>query len=154
MVTQRGDEPLPGGNLDARHYRAVHRHLFQDVYEWAGQFRTIRISKDESMFCYPENIPLQLDALFAQLAADDYLSDLGREGFSARGAHFLSELNAIHAFREGNGRTQMTFFAMLADMARHPLDLSRLRPEGFLNAMVAAFNGSERSLADQIRGLL
>jgi len=49
-TAQRSDEPLPRGVLSVRHYRAVHHHLFQDVYAWAGKFRTVRLSKDESAF--------------------------------------------------------------------------------------------------------
>jgi cell filamentation protein len=52
----RSDEEAPGGNLDFTHFKAIHHHLFQDVYDWAGEIRTVRMSKDSSMFCYPENI--------------------------------------------------------------------------------------------------
>jgi cell filamentation protein len=55
-TTQRADEPLPLGRLSVRHYYAVHRHLFQDVYAWAGRPRTVRLGKAGSAFCYPEHI--------------------------------------------------------------------------------------------------
>lgn len=153
-VTQRGTELSPAGRFTPTHFRAVHRHLFQDVYPWAGRYRTIRISKGASMFCYPENIAAQLRTLFAWLAGQDRLSGRNADDFAEAGAHLLSELNAIHAFREGNGRAQMVFFAMLADRAGHPLDLTRLEPEPFLDAMIAAFNGDEGALATQIRSLI
>jgi len=51
MAAQHADEPLPVGRLSVRHYCGIHRHLFQDVYAWAGRFRTVRISKAGSMFC-------------------------------------------------------------------------------------------------------
>ena len=66
--------------------------------------------------------------------------------FSAKAAHFLAELNAIHAFREGNGRAQLSFFAMLADHAGHPLDLDRLEAKEMLEAMIASFGGNEQKL--------
>ena len=53
ITSQRAEEPLPSGRLNASHYRAIHRHLFQDVYRWAGRYRTVRIAKGDSMFCYP-----------------------------------------------------------------------------------------------------
>ena len=56
ISSARAEEPLPDGNLDFAHYCAIHRHLFQDVYEWAGQPRTVRISKGGNPFCFPENI--------------------------------------------------------------------------------------------------
>ena len=68
-------------------------------------------------------------------------------------AHFLS-LNVIHAFREGNGRTQLTFFAMLADNAGHPLDLDKLDPQVMLGAMIESFDGDEKKLARVIRSLI
>jgi cell filamentation protein len=153
-VTQRGAEPLPAGRFTPAHFRAVHRHLFQDIYRWAGRYRTVRISKGGSAFCYPEHIRTQLRMLFAWLHDRDRFANLGAYDFAGQGAHFLSELNAIHAFREGNGRTQMAFFAMLADRAGHPLDLERLQPEPFLAAMIAAFKADERDLAAQIRSLI
>ena len=60
----RADEEFPYGRLDYPHYMALHHHLFQDVYEWAGQVRTIRIGKGCNWFCYPEYIDQQLKAVF------------------------------------------------------------------------------------------
>ena len=62
LTIARADEPLPHGALDRAHYCAIHRHFFQDIYPWAGQVRTVRISKGSSHFCYPEYIEAQLQA--------------------------------------------------------------------------------------------
>jgi cell filamentation protein len=147
ISSARADEPLPTGILDFNHYKVVHRHLFQDVYDWAGQARTVRISKGGNPFCFPENIDAQATKLFDELRTADYLQNLTAQNFSAEAAHFLAELNAIHAFREGNGRSQLTFFAMLADHAGHPLNLDKLEAEEMLEAMIASFGGDERKLA-------
>ena len=154
ISSARAEEPLPEGVLDFSHYRAVHHHLFQDVYDWAGQLRTVRISKGGNPFCFPENIEDQAVRLFDDLRAADYLRHLDAQAFSARAAHFLSELNAIHAFREGNGRSQLTFFALLADHAGHPLNLDNLEAGEMLEAMIASFGGDERKLAVVIEGLV
>ena len=69
MTTQRSDEPLPEGSLDVAHYCAIHRHLFQDIYPWAGEVRTVRMSKENSTFCYPEHIEQEMGTLFADLIA-------------------------------------------------------------------------------------
>lgn len=69
-------------------------------------------------------------------------------------ARFLSELNAIHPFREGNGRAQNTFLALVADQAGHPLDLDRLNPDAMLAAMIASFNADEGPLTAVIRQLI
>lgn len=150
FTAQRADEPLPTGNLSVTQYRAVHHHLFQDVYEWAGKFRTVRISKDGSAFCYPENIAREMKRLFSALRKKNGLKKLSREEFASEAASFLSTLNAIHPFREGNGRTQVTFLALVAERAGHPLDLQMLEPESFLAAMVASFKGNDVPLQRQI----
>lgn len=153
-VLLRADEPLPAGRFSPWHYRSVHRHLFQDVYTWAGRYRTVRISKGASAFCYPENIRHQMTALFNWLHQYDAFGGTADTDFCELGAHFLGELNAIHPFREGNGRTQMVFFAMLAAGAGHPLQLDRIEPEPFLAAMIEAFQGRESALAGQLWRLI
>ncbi|SRR6266550_1219556 len=154
MTAQRADEPLPMGGLDCEHYRSIHRHLFQDIFDWAGEFRTVRVSKGNNMFCYPENIATQMRGLFEQLAVDEQYRDLTPESFAEKAAHFFAELNAIHSFREGNGRTQNVFLSVLADRAGHPVDFKRLNPPDMLKAMIASFAGDERPLASVILQLM
>lgn len=154
IVRQRSLEPLPRGNLSVSHYRSIHRHLFQDVYRWAGRFRTVRTHKGNSTFCYPEHIAGQMAALFADLRLAAFFSGLAADDFATRAAHFLAELNAIHPFREGNGPTQLAFMGLLGARAGHALAFERLMPEEFLGAMIESFGGSEQSLADQLRRLL
>jgi cell filamentation protein len=154
ITTQRADEPLPAGELDCDHYRAIHRHLFQDVFDWAGEFRNVRITKGASTFCYPERIEAQMRALFGQLAADNHYCDLEPDRFASKAAHFMAELNAIHPFREGNGRAQNVLLTLLADRAGHPLDFERLDPSDMMAAMIASFGGDEESLADLILRLM
>ena len=78
------------------------------------------------------------------------MEELPAKEFAQKAAHFLAELNAIHAFREGNGRTQLTFFALLADRAGQTLDLEKLDPD----AMIASFDGDESELTAVINGLI
>jgi cell filamentation protein len=154
MVKLRQKEPLPKGKLSYSHYRAIHRHLFQDVYGWAGRLRRVRITKGNSTFCYPENISREMKKLFAWLDAENYFRDLDSETFAARVTHFLAELNAIHPFREGNGRTQNIFLTILADRAGHPLDFERLNPPDMMQAMIASFGGDEKPLENLILVLM
>lgn len=153
IVAQRSDEPVTG-RLDVHHYKSIHRHLFQDVYDWAGECRSVRLSKDKSMFCYPENISREMDRVFRELKSGNFLRGRSDENFAAGAAHFLAELNAIHPFREGNGRTQNYFLAVVGNQADHPLDLAALNPDEFLSAMIRSFNGNEHPLAQQILRLL
>lgn len=147
MTTLRADEPLPEGRFGTAHYRAVHRHLFQDVYSWAGRYRTVRTAKGGNWFCFPEHIPQQMDRLFAQLRSDDFLASDNFDDIVQRAALFLAELNAIHPFREGNGRAQLAFLHLLSVRAGHPLDFARLAPTMFLQAMIASFGGDTEPLA-------
>jgi cell filamentation protein len=153
-VAQRALEPLPRGKFDARHYRAIHRHLFGDVYRWAGKYRTVRMTKGASPFCFPEYIAEEMQSLFGSLAQARFLAELSVDDFAVQAANFLAELNAIHPFREGNGRTQVSFMALLSVRAGRPLVVERLVPSEFLAAMIESFVGSKQPLADQLRSLV
>lgn len=153
-TTQRADEPLPAGRLSVAHYRAIHHHLFQDIYPWAGKFRSVRLSKEGNAFCYPEHVTREMRRLFDELRRERFFRGLTKEVFAQKAARFLATLNAIHPFREGNGRTQTSFLALLAAQAGHSLALERLVPETFLAAMIASFGGSEAPLTIEIRRLL
>ncbi len=154
FAARRSAEPLPTGALSYTYYRKLHRHLFQDVYSWAGRIRSVRIWKDGSSFCYPENIAREMRRLFSGLAEENCFCDLLPGDFAAKAAHLMADLNAIHPFREGNGRTQNVFLPILADRAGHPLDLERLEPPRLLAAMIASFHGDERPLAHLILDLM
>lgn len=92
--------------------------------------------------------------LFTDLKRKKYLRGLPTDAFAKRAAHFLATLNAIHPFREGNGRTQTTFLVVLADHAGHPVDLEKLVAKRFLAAMVKSFAGDEGPLVTQIKKLI
>jgi len=154
ITAQRFDEPLPTGKLTEQHYCRMHRHLFRDVYDWAGEYRTVRISKGDSPFCYPEYIRREMAKLFAALRRDNNLNGLSAQQFARNAATLLSNLNAIHPFRDGNGRSQMAFVTLLAARAGHPLHLGRLIPAHFMGAMIRSFQGDEEPLAKQLARLL
>ena len=149
-VSAKGDEPLPTGRFDPNHYRAIHHHLFGAVYDWAGEYRTVRTAKGGDMFCYPEYIAGQMDLLFASLSDPAFAKGSPKEGFITAAATFLADLNAIHPFREGNGRTQLTFLFLLGERAGHPLDMARIRPQTMLNAMVESFHGRLGALGREL----
>lgn len=152
MTAIRANEALPTGRFDPLHYRRVHHHLFQDVYRWAGKYRTVRTSKDGNHFCYPEYISREMNHLFATL--DGALTAPGAAKFIDEASHFLSELNAIHPFREGNGRAQLAFLSMVSQKAGFPLNFSTVRAEAFLSAMIESFSGRLDPLKIELRKLL
>ncbi len=154
IVVRRSNEPLPQGSFNPEHYCSIHHHLFQDVYEWAGQYRTVRIAKDNSTFCYPENISEQMYFLFTEKLDMAFLQECNQEEFIARISHFLGELNAIHPFREGNGRTQLVFISLIGDTCGYPFEFERVNPEAFLRAMIESFTGNPLPLQDQLKELI
>ncbi len=148
ITSLRADEPLPGGDFDATHYSAVHHHIFQDVYEWAGQYRTVRTAKDGNAFCYPEHIESMMKRLFESIS--EILSSESQSQFLDRVTDFLAELNAIHPFREGNGRAQLTFIDMIAREAGFPFDFRRIERESFMPAMIESFAGNTSRLRKEL----
>jgi cell filamentation protein len=127
------EKPLPG-RFDIEHLKAVHRYIFQDVNEWAGQFRTVNLSKEGHLFgLVPFLEPVLLKSL-EKLRLENYLLELDVAAFAGRAAYFLGELNAVHPFREGNGRTQREFLRDLALRAGHYIDWRRTTPEEMLTA--------------------
>lgn len=154
MFLIRSEEDWPTGNYDLAHYYALHHHLFQDVYDWAGQERTIRIGKAGNWFCFPEHITEQMETLFNDLLEKQWFQDAPKEEFVPQITHFLTELNAIHPFREGNGRTQMAFIIMLTENAGFTFDDSQLDPDKVLEAMIASFRGDESLLIELLNQLI
>jgi cell filamentation protein len=102
------------GRFDVNHIQAIHKHIFQEIYTWAGQFRTVNISRSgQYPFAFAEQILPSLQRLSLELRNELMLEGLDRPQLCARGAYFLGELNAIHPFRDGNGRMQREFIRQL-----------------------------------------
>jgi cell filamentation protein len=133
---------LPG-SFDLTHLQAYHRHIFGDVYDWAGELRTVAIGKG-APFCLPQHLPGQAERLFAQLARDDHLRGLDRDTFVDALAWLLAEINALHPFREGNGRTQRAFLGRLARAAGHPVRWVAMDPDENVDASRAAHLHGDR----------
>ncbi|NVE00102.1 Fic family protein [Massilia sp. BJB1822] len=114
--------------------------MFQDVYEWAGELRTVKISKDRSLFAAPEFIEAEAAKLFGQLRKEKFLTGLSRENFISRLAYFYGELNVLHPFREGNGRSQRLLFELMALHAGFALNWAAMNKTLWIDANIAAYN--------------
>ena len=97
------DKPVRG-KFDLKHLQAIHKYIFQDIYEWAGEIRKVDIKGN--MFCNVRFLSGQAAEIFGKLKEEDYLQGLEEEDFIGRLAYYFSEINALHPFREGNGRSQ------------------------------------------------
>lgn len=135
------------GTFDLDHLCAIHRHLFGDIYPWAGKIRTKGfIAKGNSLFCSPQFIVPYSDGLFAGLKGENYLKDLERGEFIERLAFYIAEINALHPFREGNGRTQRAFVNQLARNAGWELNFSDIDPEELRRAYIESMHTSTERL--------
>jgi fido (protein-threonine AMPylation protein) len=136
------------GSFDSDHLRHIHHYLFQDVYAWAGEFRTVPIAKGNSFFARPEHIQPELQKLFHQLAGEQFLRGIDSSGFCRRAAHYLGEINALHPFREGNGRAQREFIRELAAEAGYEIAWDLVTQDEMFAASVASFHrGTSDSFA-------
>ena len=144
--------PLPG-NYDLRHLQAFHRAIFDSVYPWAGEIRTVAIAKTD-LFCLPQHIRPYADSVFTDLNAEKHLRGMPREEFVDRLTHFYAEVNAIHPFREGNGRTQRAFFGQLSRDAGWPLHWGGLDRDENVAASVASLRGDNGPLRGMLNRLV
>lgn len=114
---------------DADHVRAIHGYLFQDVYEWAGQFRTVNMCKNLSSFADVHNgeVDRYLADVHRLVKSADW-PDLDRLGFARASAEVFAYLNQAHPFREGNGRTSKVFMEHVAEQSRFTFEFDRVSP--------------------------
>jgi cell filamentation protein len=139
------------GSFNTAHLQRIHHHIFQDVYSWAGQFRTVDIRKEgEFWFCRHEYIPEALAELFDKLKAENNLRNRDPHEFGARAGYYLTELNAIHPFREGNGRAQREFIRELGLHAQLSVDWTRTTRDEMYSASIAGFRGDSHPMGDLI----
>jgi cell filamentation protein len=139
------------GKFDLAHLQEIHRRLFGDVYDWAGQIRQVEIQKGSTAFARQMAIESAARQLFGQLAKERHLQGLDADLFSQRAGHYLGEINVLHPFREGNGRTQREFIGQLAQAAGHSIDWSGVSQEDMTQASIEAYNGDSSGLAGLIR---
>lgn len=139
--------------MSPKGYKELHRQIFQDVYDWAGKTRTVNIAK-KSMFCLVPYIENHLKERFALINKENDLKGLPAQDFASRAAEHIAEINAIHPFREGNGRTQRLFLKALAHQAGHDLSLTRIEADAWHEASIKSFHGDYDPMRRIIAGAL
>lgn len=138
IVAQRESQGVPHGNFDLNHLKSIHHHLFQDIYDWAGKTRTVEISKGGSQFQFRQYIETGMTDVHRRIVQSGYFRGLNRADFAAQSGQIIGDVNYVHPFREGNGRTQMLYLEQLTEQAGHRLDISRIEPKAWLEASKAA----------------
>ena len=146
------DESPVSPSYDLPHLQEIHKRIFGDIYEWAGQIRTVAIAKG-AMFCLPQYIDSSAAVIFGELHDEDCLRGLRRDAFVGRLAHYLGEVNALHPFREGNGRAQRAFFGQLARDAGFTLAWQHLDPARNVEASAAIMRGDPEPMREMLDAL-
>lgn len=131
------DKPA-AGKFDFKHLQNIHKYIFQDVYPWAGKIRTVDIAKS-NMFCKVQFIEMQANEIFGKLQNDCYLEKLSKDKFAKKAAYYFSEINALHPFREGNGRTQREFIRQLACSSGYILHFATISEKEMVEASIDSF---------------
>lgn len=129
---------IPEGEMNFNYLLSIHKFLFQDIYTWAGKVRTVDIAKG-NMFCNSAFIYSNADEIFNELKKEHFLQDLSADELPIRMAYYFSEINALHPFREGNGRTQRAYFSILAQRLGYHLDFSEISQNEMVNASSQSF---------------
>ena len=124
------------GNFDIAHFVGIHKFLFEDIYPFAGLLRNENIAKGNFSFAEWEYIEEQLKKLLDQLKEENYLQELDRNTFIKRLSYYMAELNVLHPFREGNGRTIREFIRQLAYKNGYVLNLKNINPKDMLYACI------------------
>ena len=119
---------------DLSYLKSIHQRLFSDLYDWAGELRTVDISKDETHFCMTSRIEPEANKLFDSLAKADWFQNLDRTSLISASAELFGDINVVHPFREGNGRVTREYFGQLAKDAEYKLDFSGVSRQEWNNA--------------------
>ena len=137
------------GRFDFEHLKRIHEYLFQDVYDWAGEVRKVDIAKG-NLFCRVFAIEPEAERIFTELKQEKYLKDLRVGDFAKRLAYYFAEINALHPFREGNGRTQREFIRQLAFQNNYFLSYFGITADEMIKASMASFKLDYKPLEELI----
>ena len=149
----RHDPAVQEGELDLNHLKAIHRHLFQDVYEWAGEIRSVNIMKAQT-FALSDHIEPYGNSVFKQLEKENHLQDTTQDQFAERLSYYFGEINALHCFREGNGRTQRAFIDELAGRAGFAVDWKAVSREEMIKASIDSMAGDLESTEKMFQSIV
>jgi cell filamentation protein len=133
----------------------IHKIIFEDIYEWAGLIRRGDfLSKGNSIFCRGQYIVKNAKIIFDNIIKENNLCGLNKSKFIERIAYYMGEINALHPFREGNGRTAREYFRQLSLNAEYTLDFSKTEKEKLLTADIEAFNGEYDKLINILEKII
>ena len=124
------------GNFSKAHFMNIHKFIFEDIYSFAGKIRREQISKADTMFYPPNLIDRELDKVFAKIKEKNMLKETDEEKIFDNLAYVMAELNIIHPFREGNGRSVREFIRLMAKRMGYDLNWGNVDKEELLEASI------------------
>ena len=128
------------GNFSKAHLMNIHKFIFEDIYSFAGKIRREQISKADTLFYPPNLIDRELDKVFAKIKEKNMLRETDEEKVFDNLAYVMAELNIIHPFREGNGRTIREFIRLMAKRMRYDLNWGNVDKEELLEASILSID--------------
>lgn len=134
--------------------KSMHKELFKEIYQWAGMVRKVNISKGKCFFCPVENIYSFADTIFQKLEKENYLKEISQDEFCKKAADLFGDINALHPFREGNGRTQRLFLYHLAKNAGYELDLNKLDKNKYMTASIESMLVSNDKMENLMKSII
>ena len=139
----------PRGQLDMKYLCLIHRRLFADLYFMAGKIRTVDIAKGGNAFCYVQFIDSEQRRIFSDVQSlVKNAPTIQKDAFCSKLAFVSADLNALHPFREGNGRAIRTFLTILAQRCGYTMDFAKVSHQRLIEADIAAFHGNINPLED------
>lgn len=132
---------------DLNYLCSIHRQLFSDIYDWAGELRDIDISKMDTRFCTVNRILPESDKIFSSLAKQNYLEGLERPALVKWAAEYYGEINMLHPFRDGNGRAQRILIEHIVVNAGFEIDWTDIQTDEWLAANIDSVVCDYRKLA-------
>lgn len=133
------------GKFDFAHLKSIHHYIFQDLFYWAGKPRTVAIAK-LNMFCLPQYIETYATDIFTKLRKNNYYKGYTKEQFIEAITNLLGDINALHPFREGNGRAQREFIRCLGLLNGYGFDWSLVTSKENIVASYESVNGDNAKL--------
>lgn len=118
----------------------IHRQLFSDLYEWAGELRTVGMAKQDTRFCQPQYMEAEASKIFANMAAANWFEGMSRVELIVAVSEAYSDINVVHPFREGNGRAQRILFEHLIMNAGFEISWWGIEKTEWIFANIAAYS--------------
>jgi cell filamentation protein len=152
-LLEMSEKPIKG-RFGVTHFLKIHKYIFQDIFSFAGKIREEDIHKGNTFFCKCNHIKSVLNDFFLKLKSEEYLENCDEKDIVSRLSYYMSELNMIHPFREGNGRTIREFIRILALKNGYIINWEHVDSKMLLDAIIQSVDFQYDLLEECIKNAL